>query len=377
MTETQVMPPEKTTPPRQLRRSSSNRVFGGVSGGLGQYWNIDPVIIRVLFAVSVLVSGIGLIAYLAFWLFIPLDSDPNPRPSPTRTVQVLATIGAFLIAWLTAGMIAGQIIGVAGVLILASLAAVLVWIVLDRHADAQPEVGYAYGGAPQYREPASVKPLRRSYLGLIALSAASVAVGVTALITQSPVALTAAPVLVLGIALIVGAFWGRARWLLFLAVPLLILAGGISAAQTHVISGGGVGDRQWSVAEPGSSYSLFAGTAVMTFDDWGGTAPQPPDTVSVNMTGGDLVIEAPRNWDVELTGEMRLGTVVVDGQTVPLTGGINLLDQRIPARAGKADGAITIDLNIGVGEVRINTTADPVAVPEPTTTSKTPKGEKA
>jgi len=30
-----------------------------------------------------------------------------------------------------------------------------------------------------------------------------------------------------------------------------------------------------------------------------------------------------------------------------------------------------------VGEVRINTTADPVAVPEPTTTSKTPKGEKA
>lgn len=377
MTETQVMPPENASPPRQLRRSSSNRVFGGVSGGLGEYWNIDPVIIRVLFAVSILVSGIGLIAYLAFWLFIPLDSDPNPRPSPTRTVQVLATIGAFLAALFTAGVIAGQFIGFAGVLILASLAAVAVWMVLDRPAAPQPEVGYAYGGAPDYREAVAVEPVRRSYLGLIALCAASVAVGVTALITQSPVALTAAPVLVLGIAVMVGAFWGRARWLLFLAVPLLILAGGVSAAQNQVTSAGGFGDRQWSVAQPGGSYSLFAGTAVMTFDDWQGDAPQPPDAVSVTMTGGELVIEAPRNWAVQLTGEMRLGTVTVDGENVPRAEGSDLvLDQRIPARSGKADGVLTIDTTMGLGEVRISTDGDPVAIPEPAL-SKAPKGEKS
>ncbi|MFN8184582.1 MAG: PspC domain-containing protein [Candidatus Nanopelagicales bacterium] len=377
MTETQVMPTQNTSPPRQLRRSSSNRVFGGVSGGLGEYWNIDPVIIRVLFAVSILVSGIGLIAYLAFWLFIPLDSDPNPRPSPTRTVQVMATIGAFLIGLVTVGAIAGQFIGFAGVLILASLAALAVWIVLDRRTDQQPEVGYAYGGAPEYAEQVAAQPRQRSYLGLIALCAASVIVGVTALITQSPVALTAAPVLVLGIALIVGAFWGRARWLLFLAVPLLILAGGISAAQNQVNGAGGVGDRQWSVAQPGS-YSLFAGTAVMTFDDWDGAAPQPPDTVSVNMTGGELVIEAPRNWDVALTGDVQVGSVTVDGETVPRAEGSNLiLDQQIPARAGKADGVLTIDVNLGVGEIRIDTTGSPVAVPEPTPTSKALKGAKS
>ena len=43
--------------PRTFRRSSGDRIFGGVCGGLGRYWNIDPIILRVAFGVSLLVGA--------------------------------------------------------------------------------------------------------------------------------------------------------------------------------------------------------------------------------------------------------------------------------------------------------------------------------
>lgn len=55
----------------QLRRSRTDRVVTGVAGGLGEYFGIDPVIFRVLFAVLSFFGGAGLAAYLVFWILIP------------------------------------------------------------------------------------------------------------------------------------------------------------------------------------------------------------------------------------------------------------------------------------------------------------------
>ena len=63
--------------PRRLRRSSSNRVLTGVSGGLGRYFGIDPVIFRIGFAVSILLGGFGGLAYLLLSLFVPTDGEPD------------------------------------------------------------------------------------------------------------------------------------------------------------------------------------------------------------------------------------------------------------------------------------------------------------
>jgi len=54
-----------------ISRSRQNRIFGGVAAGLGEYLTIDPIVVRVLFVVSVLFSGIGILLYIIMWIVIP------------------------------------------------------------------------------------------------------------------------------------------------------------------------------------------------------------------------------------------------------------------------------------------------------------------
>ncbi|MBR1516828.1 MAG: PspC domain-containing protein [Bacteroidales bacterium] len=61
-------------PYKRLMRASHNKVIGGVCSGLGRYFNIDPVVVRVIFAIVFLLYGFGLIAYLIMWLIIPEDN---------------------------------------------------------------------------------------------------------------------------------------------------------------------------------------------------------------------------------------------------------------------------------------------------------------
>ena len=56
---------------KRLFRDPDNKVIGGVCGGLGAYFKIDPVIIRVIFAVTFLLGGSSLIVYLILWIAIP------------------------------------------------------------------------------------------------------------------------------------------------------------------------------------------------------------------------------------------------------------------------------------------------------------------
>jgi phage shock protein PspC (stress-responsive transcriptional regulator) len=58
----------------KLYRSATNRKIAGVCGGLGEYFNIDPLIFRILFVV-LLLSGVGLLAYLIMWIFVPKKQD--------------------------------------------------------------------------------------------------------------------------------------------------------------------------------------------------------------------------------------------------------------------------------------------------------------
>ncbi len=59
---------------RKLYRSSSNKMICGVCGGLGEYFNIDPTIIRLVWALLAC-SGTGLLVYLIAAIIIPLDID--------------------------------------------------------------------------------------------------------------------------------------------------------------------------------------------------------------------------------------------------------------------------------------------------------------
>ena len=59
---------------RKLRRSSTDKVIGGVCGGLARYMNVDSVLIRVLMVVLLLCGSFGFWLYLILWIALPMDN---------------------------------------------------------------------------------------------------------------------------------------------------------------------------------------------------------------------------------------------------------------------------------------------------------------
>jgi phage shock protein PspC (stress-responsive transcriptional regulator) len=58
--------------PRKLYRSISQRQIGGVCGGLGEYLNVDPTIMRLIFVAGFFLTGsLTFWAYLVMWLVVP------------------------------------------------------------------------------------------------------------------------------------------------------------------------------------------------------------------------------------------------------------------------------------------------------------------
>ena len=62
-----------TTKISRLYRSEKHRLLGGVCGGLAEYFNTDPVLVRVIFVLVTLLLGVllGLVAYIVMWIIVP------------------------------------------------------------------------------------------------------------------------------------------------------------------------------------------------------------------------------------------------------------------------------------------------------------------
>lgn len=56
---------------KKLYRSRSEKMLGGVCGGLSEYLDFDVTLIRVLWVVATLLGGSGLLAYLILWIIVP------------------------------------------------------------------------------------------------------------------------------------------------------------------------------------------------------------------------------------------------------------------------------------------------------------------
>jgi phage shock protein PspC (stress-responsive transcriptional regulator) len=72
---------------KRLYRSSTNKVIGGVCGGLGEYFEIDPVLIRIIAVLTALANGVGLLAYIIGWIIIPkrqVDDLMQPQQAQTQ-----------------------------------------------------------------------------------------------------------------------------------------------------------------------------------------------------------------------------------------------------------------------------------------------------
>lgn len=60
---------------KRLNRSRTERWLAGVCGGIGNYFNTDPTVIRVIFVLAALIMGGGVLIYLILWLIIPQEPE--------------------------------------------------------------------------------------------------------------------------------------------------------------------------------------------------------------------------------------------------------------------------------------------------------------
>jgi len=68
---------------KRLYRSKTERIFGGVCGGIGVHLDVDPIIIRLIWVILTCLSlGIGIVAYLVCWIVVPEE----------ETAPVVATV---------------------------------------------------------------------------------------------------------------------------------------------------------------------------------------------------------------------------------------------------------------------------------------------
>lgn len=91
-----AFPPRAHVPPyRQLRRPTTDRIVAGVCSGLGRYFDVDPVLIRVLFAIAVVFTGgLALLAYPVLWFLMPEEGANAPAWPTSQYVPPTPPPGA-------------------------------------------------------------------------------------------------------------------------------------------------------------------------------------------------------------------------------------------------------------------------------------------
>lgn len=60
---------------RRLYRSRTDRKIAGVCGGLAQYLNVDPTVVRIIFLILLFIGGGGLLIYLIIWICAPNEDN--------------------------------------------------------------------------------------------------------------------------------------------------------------------------------------------------------------------------------------------------------------------------------------------------------------
>ena len=82
----------------RLERSTTNRVIGGVCGGIAEYLAVDATLVRVVFVVTAfLTAGLGILAYIVLLVLMPQPGQPAPftsSPPPAASADTTARMDA-------------------------------------------------------------------------------------------------------------------------------------------------------------------------------------------------------------------------------------------------------------------------------------------
>jgi phage shock protein PspC (stress-responsive transcriptional regulator) len=307
-------------------------VIGGVAGGLGRYFGIDPILFRIGFVVLTFIGAVGVLAYLILLAFVP--SDGGQRPGGTSKAVAVAgavVLGCVLVTFLSPPLfVFGPGLLVLG---LVGLAGLLLWRAL----------GGSTGGDPAR----TIGRLALAALIGVAVAGAAVGVGLAAALGGGVVIAVLA--VVTGLALIGTAFVGGARWLIVPALALVLPLGIVSAAGIDL--DGGVGDRDYrpaTISQLRDRYELGIGSLIVDLRDV--DLPKDQTTnLAVDVGLGEAVLYVPS--DACVSSDVQIG---VGGSDVLDRGNdgvdVNYFDDA-PAPTGRPKLHIDADVGMGVIEV--------------------------
>jgi phage shock protein PspC (stress-responsive transcriptional regulator) len=326
---TQQMPPDP--PPRPpLARSSSDSVIAGVAGGIGRHLNIDPLAVRITFVILTFAGGLGVLAYLACLVFMPVD---DPSAPPVRW-GVARTVGAGLLAIAAVAILVPNWIWGPGFVLLLAAGVILYLLIRVVRDD-----GTSHLSGVAARIAIGIVLLALAVGGFTAAAAGSALGGGIAI---------SGLIIACGVGLVGGAFRGGARWLLAPAIVLALPHAAVAA--TDLDLEGTWGDRTFRPASAGELADGFEmGVGAMRVDLRDVELPPGRTELPLDLGLGEIQVLVPDDMCVTTTAAIGAGAVDFgDGEQ----GGIDVdvEDRRIPA---PGVDYLHIDADIGIGALRV------------------------
>lgn len=371
-----------------LTRSRSNRMLGGVAGGLGEYFGTDPILVRLGFAVLTLFAGAGLALYIAAWVLIPEEGEVSSI-GEVALAKSKAHVGDDN-SWL---WIAGLVVVVIVVSNIGGigwnrgawfwswlLIAGGIWLYYqDRSREkaevtevqppsaTTPPMSDAAGSRSQATYPARPVVPRApappkappSRLGRYTFAMMLVVLGLAALMDNAGVLelggaeYAALALTILGAGLVVGSVWGRARGMIFWGLVLLPFV--MIGNRVDLPFAGGAGERTFmptSAAGLPEKSELFAGNIIfdLTQMAWG----EEPVTVEANLFMGQIEVLVPEGVDVDFRGQAQMGQVNMFDRTREGTS-VNL-NVRDEVAGGPR---LLLETNVFMGQINVNRSGTP------------------
>ncbi len=400
---------------RTLRRSSTDKVIAGVAGGIGAYFGIDSMIVRIAFILLTFLGGAGPFLYLIGWLALPTEDSPSVvakalggnSPNRFRNLLAVALIGfGLLITANLSGDLFDLFIDVwriapylALILIAAGVALVL-WpgpAGGSKTTPARPPVPSApppgtpppssafaspapappaaagpewstappTGPAPTAGAPSSQTKRRRdrSWIGLFTVAALFVYTGAAVMLDRLDVIATdigvffALALVITGAGLLASAFVAPARGLIWLGAAisaLLLLVVGVDVPR-----GSGVGEARVTVAgieELEGEYRHGIGQLVVDLRD---LDPERTDhSVELSLGIGELRVYVPDS--ISTTADIKVGVGSIEARGAGYawyesTDGLGTRRTIAVPVEGETTGELRLDIDVGIGEVDVRT----------------------
>ena len=379
-----------------MHRSGHERVFAGVAGGLGEHFGINAWWFRWAFIFLSVFGGVGILVYVLAWVLIPGPDEDEPIASGWVGGVDWAdggTVFGIILLGLAGVLFATQFLHVSSVLVLAAvlfIVGLLLYrgdvivpggsgstpptrtggdnvdaeVVMESTAAAAP-VDEAEGSdtdepeapPPPPAPPRSPKPPReRSMLGRLTIASGLIVIAVMALVDVSDLAVDIEPfhyfatiIAVLGFGLLIGAWVGRARWLIIIGIlvtPMLWLS--MLLPVSWDFSVGEFHHTPVSVEEVAESYEQGIGQMTIDLTELTPTELAQVGTIEASLGFGEMVVRVPDDVGVVLVADVSFGEISGPFDTVSGVG----ID--VTREFGTGQTVLVLDLEVGAGVIHIS-----------------------